>query len=80
MDTGYVGDLCTHYKKLPVFEKDKLIPVSKHQFEDGEYPVPGDIAYYLGIMYDDYKKLSPRENGSVKYNLVAVSLDKNYGE
>lgn len=80
MNTGYVGDLCTHYKKLPVFEKDKLVPVSKHQFEDGEYPVPGDIDYYLGIMYDDYKKMSPRENGSVKYNLVAVSLEKNYGE
>lgn len=78
MDTGYVGDLCTHYKKLPVFEKDKLIPVSSHQFEDREYPVPGDIDYYLGIMYDDYKKLSPRENGSVKYNLIAVSLEHNY--
>lgn len=80
MDTEYVGDLCTHYKKLPVFEKDKLIPVSKCKFEDLEYPVPGDIEYYLGIMYDDYKKLSPRENGSVKYNLIAVSLEHNYKE
>ena len=80
MDTGCVGDLCTHYKKLPVFEKDKLVPVSNHLFEDREYPVPGDIDYYLRIMYDDYKKVSPRENGSVKYDLVAVSLDKNYNE
>lgn len=78
IDTGYVGDLCTHYKKLPVFEKGKLVPVSKHKFENREYPVPGDIDYYLSVMYDDYKKLSPRENGSVKYNLIAVSLEHNY--
>lgn len=78
--TAYVGDLCTHYKKLPVFEVNKLLPISKCYFEDGEYPVPGDIDYYLSIMYDDYKKLSPRENSSVKYNLVAVSLEHNYME
>jgi len=78
METGYVGDLCTHYKKTIVFDKNKLIPVSKSVFEDAEYPVPGDIDYYLNIMYDDYMKLSPRENGSVKYNLIAVSLEHNY--
>lgn len=80
INTGLVGDLCTHYKRLPVFEKDRLVPVSRCKFVDMEYPVPGDMDYYLSLMYDDYKKLSPRENGSVKYNLVAVSLDKNYEE
>ena len=80
IDTGWVGDLCTHYKKVIAFEKDRLLPVDMMKFSDAEYPVPKDIEYYLGIMYDDYKKLSPRENGSVKYNMVAVSLEKNYGE
>lgn len=79
-DTGWVGDLCTHYKKVIAFEKNRLFPVGSMKFADGEYPVPKDIGYYLGIMYDDYKKLSPRENGSVKYNMVAVSLEKNYDE
>ncbi len=79
-DTGWVGDLCTHYKKVIAFEKDRLLPVGRMEFSGGEYPVPRDIEYYLGIMYDDYKKLSPRENGSVKYSMVAVSLEKNYGE
>lgn len=77
-DTGYVGDLCTHYKKVIAFEKEKLVPVKKMQFENREYPVPGDIEYYLGIMYENYRELSPRETGSVKYNLVAVSLEENY--
>lgn len=79
-DTGWVGDLCTHYKKVIAFEKKHLLPVNMMKFSDGEYPVPKDIEYYLGIMYDDYKKLSPRENGSVKYDMAAVSLEKNYGE
>ena len=80
IDTGWVGDLCTHYKKVIAFEKKRLLPVGTMKFSDGEYPVPKDIEYYLEIMYDDYKKLSPRENGSIKYNMVAVSLEKNYGE
>lgn len=78
IDTGFVGDLCTHYKKVIAFEKAKLVPVKKMRFVNQDYPIPGDIEYYLGIMYDDYKKLSPRETGSVKYNLVAVSLVENY--
>lgn len=79
-DSGWVGDLCTHYKKVIAFEKERLLPVGRMNFSDGEYPVPKDIEYYLGIMYDDYKRPSPRENGGVKYNMVAVSLEKNYGE
>ncbi len=79
-DSGWVGDLCTHYKKVIAFEKERLLPVRRMDFSDGEYPVPKDIEYYLGIMYDDYKRPSPRENGGVKYNMVAVSLEKNYGE
>lgn len=79
-ETGWAGDLCTHYKKVVAFEKERLLPVNIMKFSDGEYPVPKDIEYYLGIMYDDYKKLSPKENGSVKYDMVAVSLEKNYGE
>lgn len=77
-DTGYIGDLCTHYKKVIAFKKEKLLPVKEMPFMDKNYPVPGDIEYYLGIMYEDYKKLSPRETGSVKYNLIAVSLEENY--
>lgn len=77
-DTGYVGDLCTHYKKIIVFEKKCLLPAGSLKFSGEEYPVPRDIDYYLGIMYDDYKTVSPRETGSVKYNLVAVSLNENY--
>lgn len=34
----------------------------------------------VGGLCTHYKKLSPRENGSVKYNLMAVSIDKNYRE
>lgn len=79
-DTGYIGDLCTHYKKIIVFKKDKLVPVADLRFVNNNYPVPRNIEYYLSIMYDDYKKMSPREMGSVKYNLVAVSLEKNYDE
>lgn len=80
METGYVGDLCTHYKKTLVFQKAKILPTQKQYFADGYYPVPKDLEYYLSIIYDDYQKLSPRENGSVKYDLVAVSLEKNYRE
>jgi len=79
-DTGWVGDLCTHYKKVIAFEKERLFPVHMTKFSDRKYPLPKDLEYYLGIMYDDYKRISPRENGSVKYNMAAVSLEKNYGE
>lgn len=77
-DTGNVGDLCTHYKKQIVFQKDRLVPVKYMKFCNKEYPVPNDIEYYLGVMYDDYQELSPRETGSIKYNLVDVSLSRNY--
>lgn len=78
LDTGYVGDLCTHYKKVIAFKKESLLPVASMQFENREYPVPRDIEAYLGEIYGEYKKLSPREKGSVKYNLAAVSLEGNY--
>lgn len=80
MDTGYAGDLCTHYKKTIVFKKSDLVPVKKMFFVDKEYPVPRNIEAYLEAIYGEYKKLSPRETGSVKYDLVAVSLEKNYKE
>ncbi|MCI8752168.1 MAG: hypothetical protein HFH66_12595 [Lachnospiraceae bacterium] len=80
MDTGYAGDLCTHYKKTIVFKKSDLLPVRKMRFGNREYPVPCNIETYLETVYGEYKKLSPRETGSIKYDLVAVSLERNYGK
>lgn len=77
-DTGWVGDLCTHYKKDISFPIEEILPVKQHRFEDREYPLPGNPDYYLRVMYDDYKVLSPRETGSTKYELAAVSLEENY--
>lgn len=77
-DTGWVGDLCTHYKKDISFQIEEILPVKQHRFEDGDYPLPGNPDYYLRAMYDDYKVLSPRETGSTKYELAAVSLEENY--
>lgn len=78
IETGYVGDLCTHYKKVVTFKKKDLVPVRKMRFVDKDYPVPCNIEAYLESIYGEYKKLSPRETGSIKYDLVAVSLEKNY--
>lgn len=78
--TGYIGDLCTHYKKIIAFREDKIFPGVKNVFSDKEYYAPKDIEYYLSIIYDDYKKMSPRENGTIKYNLVDMSLERNYHE
>lgn len=80
IQTGYVGDLCTHYKKVVIFKKNDLVPVKKMRFVDKEYPVPCNIEKYLEAVYGEYKKLSPRETGSIKYDLVAVSLERNYGK
>lgn len=79
-ETGFVGDLCTHYKKDISFRETMLIPVKYREFEGKLYPTPNEIDSYLDIMYDDYRTLSPRENGSIKYSLVAVSLEKNYDD
>jgi phosphorylcholine metabolism protein LicD len=78
VDTGYVGDLCTHYKKDLCFKKNVFLPVKTGVFEEVSFPLPNDLDQYLTIMYDDYKSLSPRENGSIKYRLVDVSLEHNY--
>lgn len=77
-ETDMVGDLCTHYKKDISFYKEDLLPVGELEFEGTMFPVPRDIDKYLTIMYDNYKLLSPREEGSTKYTLVTVSLTKNY--
>lgn len=76
--TGWVGDLCTHYKKDISFPLQELFPLKQHLFEGELFPVPRNLDYYLGVMYDDYKMLSPREAGSTKYELAAVSLKENY--
>lgn len=78
IDTGYVGDLCTHYKKDLYFKKDVFLPVKLGKFVDELCPLPNELDRYLTVMYDDYKSLSPRENGSIKYRLVDVSLEHNY--
>lgn len=52
----------------------------KMRFGNREYPVPCNIETYLETVYGEYKKLSPRETGSIKYDLVAVSLERNYGK
>lgn len=78
MDCRYVGDLCTHYKKDLYFDKSIFYPVKKGNFENTYFPVPNDIDRYLTIMYDEYKMLSPREDGSIKYRMLDVSLERNY--
>lgn len=78
IETDYVGDLCTHYKKDLYFDKKIFYPVKEGSFENTSFPIPNDIDCYLTIMYDDYKMLSPREEGTIKYRLVDVSLEHNY--
>lgn len=79
-ETEYVGDLCTHYKKDIYFKKDVFFPTALGEFEGKLFPVPKNMDKYLTVMYDDYKMLSPREDGSFKYRLVDVSLERNYNE
>ena len=63
---------------LIVFEEQKIFPGEKRLFANADYYLPKDLDYYLSIMYDDYQKMSPRESGTVKYNLVDMSLEGNY--
>ncbi len=80
VDCRCVGDLCTHYKKDLYFDKKIFFPTGKVSFEGMEFPVPGDLEGYLTIMYDDYRRLSPREDSSTKYRVVDVSVTRNYKE
>lgn len=58
-----------------IFQKDKMLPTSKADFEGKEYSIMGDYDHYLSIMYGDYMKLPPVEkrvnhsNGKVLFNL-----------
>jgi LPS biosynthesis protein len=78
IETKYVGDLCTHYKKDLFFNRKIFLPTQEGRFEDQYFPLPNNLEQYLTIMYDDYKSLSPRENGNIKYRMVDVSLEHNY--
>jgi lipopolysaccharide cholinephosphotransferase len=77
-DCKYVGDLCTHYKKDIHFDKNVFFPVKEGDFENLKFPIPNDMDKYLTVMYDDYKILSPREDGSIKYRMFYASLEQNY--
>lgn len=79
-ESDIIGDLCTHYKKDISFRKEWIFPPSSAKFEGKQFPIPRCLHEYLNVIYDDYKELSPRENGTTKYNLAEVSLEHNYKE
>lgn len=55
------------YKNLKksTFERDKLFPAAKAEFEGRMWNVPQDSDYYLKTIYNDYMKLPPVEHQKV---------------
>ncbi|MBY4986060.1 LicD family protein [Streptococcus suis] len=51
----------TKENKHYFLEKDKVFPLQRVKFGDGEFPAPKDISYYLQLQYGDIVKYPPKE-------------------
>jgi len=44
-----------------LFEKDKILNLVPHRFEDGEFPVPEDYDGVLRTIYGNWREIPPPE-------------------
>lgn len=77
-DSKLVADLFAPYNKKLFYNVEDLFPVQMMQFEDGEYPIPGNYDTYLKVMYGDYMTLPPEDKRYVKHNIICFDTEHNY--
>ncbi len=78
-DSQLVADLFAPYNKKLFYNVNDLFPVKMMQFEDDEYPIPGNYDKYLTVMYGDYMTLPPEDKRYVKHNIICFDTEHNYG-
>ncbi|MBE5943489.1 MAG: LicD family protein [Lachnospiraceae bacterium] len=77
-DSTLVADMFAPYNKKLFYDLKDIYPVKYMQFEDGEYPVPGNCDRYLTVMYGDYMTLPPEDKRYVKHNIICFDSEHNY--
>lgn len=78
LETKYIADLLTHYKKIMYFKKDDIIPVRYTEFEGVQLPIPNNPHEYLKMMYGDYMTPPPEGKRNQRHKIVKLSCNEAY--